>query len=904
MTDYTWVGGTSATASTAANWSPSGVPNSSSHTATFANAVACNWDIAACGILHIKEGYTGIVTLQNAVALTGLKVDVKETIDAGAARIITFSGTPPYNSGKSHIYYNDFSTDDSPFRNAAARAYVTFTMNGSSRITYDSGVYPHILLTNGSHTPDYATITGTRENKINFLSLTVNSGATFAPASATPSANDRLRKWVSDTAAQSQFAISSGVATFNGGYAEWTFQAISSGFTIPTSGTTTYNQCKFTFDKMVLDASVGGVGKWAKITAATRLSLNDLTINTGASLKGSHDTIGCAIFLVNKPTIHGTWAFLPFADGMYVYPKTGETLGYVDGGTGLNALGSANQVLATNAGATAMEWQTVSSGSGDITGVSITTDTGAGSKAEDTAGSADFSILGTAGVGVTNSGVTITATAVPGEIDHDSLQNFVANEHLDWTASVGTIHAGNYTDTNTQLSNAQVRTAVEAATDSNVFTDADHTKLNGVEASADVTDSRILQSEEWGDDNAVGWWTFAVIKGRDAVGNGQRGQAQFYIQETDSSRHRTARIEVGHHFGKVGANFITLLGASGYGNELSFTDFRIKNADTYDGAVLQIYISNATNNLQAHMMMNLGASYGWVLLDTILADSNTSGHNSILGYAAGTFANFADSFSVDKTLDIEETGIVDANAGGGIATTGGLAVDGAARITGNITAGGTVDGRDLATDGGKLDGIEALADVTDATNVAAAGAVMGGTPISSFPNDAGYLTAATTPTGTWGRWESTANYDDKDENVNHLMLVDDSSNFTKTGTLAGFSSGTFTATAATAGTYIVYAQAQYGIASTNAVPETSGLKYQAQLLIYHGSNMEGFGRYLRNGFWADEHYCTTTVVTLADGEELEVYYKLNDPNTSEARHFKLKNGGGSPATYIMMVKIA
>lgn len=43
---------------------------------------------------------------------------------------------------------------------------------------------------------------------------------------------------------------------------------------------------------------------------------------------------------------------------------------------------------------------------------------------------------------------------------------------------------------------------------------------------------------------------------------------------------------------------------------------------------------------------------------------------------------------------------------------------------GNVTVAGTVDGRDLATDGTKLDGIEALADVTDATNVTAAGALM------------------------------------------------------------------------------------------------------------------------------------------------------------------------------------
>ena len=45
-------------------------------------------------------------------------------------------------------------------------------------------------------------------------------------------------------------------------------------------------------------------------------------------------------------------------------------------------------------------------------------------------------------------------------------------------------------------------------------------------------------------------------------------------------------------------------------------------------------------------------------------------------------------------------------------------------VTNNITVGGTVDGRDIATDGTKLDGIEAGADVTDTTNVTAAGAVM------------------------------------------------------------------------------------------------------------------------------------------------------------------------------------
>ena len=44
-------------------------------------------------------------------------------------------------------------------------------------------------------------------------------------------------------------------------------------------------------------------------------------------------------------------------------------------------------------------------------------------------------------------------------------------------------------NTNTQLSNAQVRAAVEAASDSNVFTNADHTKLNGVAAGATATNA-------------------------------------------------------------------------------------------------------------------------------------------------------------------------------------------------------------------------------------------------------------------------------------------------------------------------------------------------------------------------------------------------------------------------------
>ena len=46
------------------------------------------------------------------------------------------------------------------------------------------------------------------------------------------------------------------------------------------------------------------------------------------------------------------------------------------------------------------------------------------------------------------------------DLDHDSLTNYVANEHIDWTTDQGStnIHSGNYN--NTQLSDAQVITAI------------------------------------------------------------------------------------------------------------------------------------------------------------------------------------------------------------------------------------------------------------------------------------------------------------------------------------------------------------------------------------------------------------------------------------------------------------
>ena len=94
---------------------------------------------------------------------------------------------------------------------------------------------------------------------------------------------------------------------------------------------------------------------------------------------------------------------------------------------------------------------------------------------------ADYTLMATPTDAVTSvDGDTGTVT-----LSHDTLADYVANEHIDWTADQGgtNLHAGNYTDTNTTYS------VGDGGLTSNDFTDDDHTKLNAIEASADVTDS-------------------------------------------------------------------------------------------------------------------------------------------------------------------------------------------------------------------------------------------------------------------------------------------------------------------------------------------------------------------------------------------------------------------------------
>jgi hypothetical protein len=180
--------------------------------------------------------------------------------------------------------------------------------------------------------------------------------------------------------------------------------------------------------------------------------------------------------------------------------------------------------------------------------------------------------------------------------------------------------------------------------------------------------------------------------------------------------------------------------------------------------------------------------------------------------------------------------------------------------------------------------------------------VPAGAAVSSFANDAGYITGDAT--ATYGRWELTTIVNGLDESTENTLAVDDSTGFTRTGTLTGFSNGTFTATASTAGTYLVYTSLHFGDSTSGtSIAEVNGEKITLQILIYHNSNIEGFGRIQKNGFWVDDHMDNTSIITLADGDTFKVKHKIVD-HAHNGRKYRIKNGGGKPANSVIMVKLA
>ena len=200
-----------------------------------------------------------------------------------------------------------------------------------------------------------------------------------------------------------------------------------------------------------------------------------------------------------------------------------------------------------------------------------------------------------------------------------------------------------------------------------------------VTGDAKITGNTFQSYIDFGDDLSVGWYTFAVIEGRSGGsasgtgGSAQRGIGSFTLREDDSSRHQTVKLTASHLFGGGNSNGISIEHSS-YFSVIGISQFRIKEHSTYDGAALQVYINDATNDIDCFLQNNFQDD-GWILITPVADGSDPSTGSLGLGYN-----NAYSTFSATSTVNMDSKGI----ASRGSSSAGAFLVNGQSTFEGQI----------------------------------------------------------------------------------------------------------------------------------------------------------------------------------------------------------------------------
>jgi hypothetical protein len=223
------------------------------------------------------------------------------------------------------------------------------------------------------------------------------------------------------------------------------------------------------------------------------------------------------------------------------------------------------------------------------------------------------------------------------------------------------------------------------------FTTADETKLDGIEAGAEV--------------NTV-----------DSV-NSQTGAVSLDADDIDDTS-TTQKFVTASDLTKLS----NLSGTNTGDQDLSGLQPKVSGVDDTEIG----YLNGVTSAIQTQIDGKVAKSGD--SMSGNLTFNNNVGVKSVTTPGSGSVTR--DILKLNSSDDVVLNGIdsrILLNGGDStvVIETDNVNIDGASlSVDNDITLGGTVDGRDVAADGTKLDGIESGADVTDATNVASAGAVM------------------------------------------------------------------------------------------------------------------------------------------------------------------------------------
>lgn len=333
------------------------------------------------------------------------------------------------------------------------------------------------------------------------------------------------------------------------------------------------------------------------------------------------------------------------------------------------------------------------------------------------------------------------------DVDHDATTNFVANEHIDHTAvsiSAGTGLTGGGTiaaNRTLSLSHLGLEALTDPAADRIFFWDesANAAKWLTIGANLEIADTVLNVTGIVIDHGALTGLAdddhtqyFLANGSRDITGQFVFSPATHDFIIRDNS------VSAGGNRGRIAIQCQTAA-------EQMFLDLFTKDGDSTDDVGYTLYAKGSPTSITNRELLEFryDSANTEFSMDVVIGGTGSSRPISV--YTSGNRPQlYLDTngrigvLKTGPTTALDVYGTVTATSFSGANVTSGadpghthsiyLKADGTIALTGNmaVNAAITIDGRDISVDGAKLDTIETNADVTDAANVAAAGAAMAG----------------------------------------------------------------------------------------------------------------------------------------------------------------------------------
>jgi len=299
--------------------------------------------------------------------------------------------------------------------------------------------------------------------------------------------------------------------------------------------------------------------------------------------------------------------------------------------------------------------------------------------------------------------------------------------------TLGTITTGDVSailPTGTVSGSVQVRALVEAATDSNVFTDDDHTKLNAIEASADVTDTDnvtaagALMDSEVTDLAGVKGVTISTLQAKPSEGAFVDGD-KTKLDAIEASADVTDATNVEAAGALMDSEVTDLAGIKG----VTISTLQVKPLEGAFADGDKTKLDNLYSASTGSVISVAGKTGTVTLVKGDVGLGNVTNESKATMFASPTFTG---TIAIPNIANLETA--VAANTAKNTNVTTNLSITGTTGARTIESSDGTnaeipiattsVSGVMSTTLFDKLDAIEASADVTDATNVEAAGALM------------------------------------------------------------------------------------------------------------------------------------------------------------------------------------